>query len=69
MFLTISSIFLHVTVLCFGKVCRAQVLNLSYHELSFSLSNSLAYTVSDNVRLISFLREFFYSSYHDLESC
>jgi hypothetical protein len=41
---------------------------LSYHELSFLLSNSLAYTISDIVRLVSFLHEFFYSSYHDVES-
>jgi hypothetical protein len=48
---------------------NARALSSSYHEPSFSLSNSLAYTISDIVQLISFLREFFYLSYHDLESC
>jgi hypothetical protein len=52
----------------FVKIYHAQVPASSYHELSSSLSNCLVYRISDIVWLISFLRKFFYSSYHDLES-
>jgi hypothetical protein len=43
--------------------------DMSYHDLSVPLNNSFLYVTRDIVQLISFLRELFNSSYHDLESC